>query len=38
MISLYIDNIFFASNYLTIFNFLKEELNQKYSIKDLKNI
>lgn len=38
MISVYIDNFSLTSNYLTIFNILKEVLGQKYSIKNLRKI
>lgn len=35
IVSMYINDFLFASNYLTIFDILKKALNQKYSIKDL---
>lgn len=38
MISVYIDNFFFVSNYLTTLNILKEVLSQKYNIKNLGEI
>lgn len=38
MVSMYIDNLFFALNRLTILDILKKTLSQKYSIKDLEEV
>ena len=38
ILSIYIDDFFFASNRLITFEVLKKELSQKYSIKDIGEI
>lgn len=36
--SIYIEHFFFALNYLSTLNILKETLGRKYNFKDLKKI